>query len=680
MFNRTRLLTPVCFSLVLWLLAAAPPVFAFGDQDWKPIDPAHLALKTPVVEKDADAEAIFWEVRVDDGDESDLIFTNYLRIKIFTERGRESQSKIDIVPFRLNARIKDVAGRTIKADGQIVELKKEDVFEKTIARAGDLKLRAKTFAMPAVEPGAIIEYRWREVYPGSSANRTRLYFQRDIPVQTVTYYLKPATNLVGVESLRYQPFHMDMPKFNKEKNGFYSTTVTNVPAYHAEPRMPPEDEVRKWMLLYYARERNLVPQKFWKDYGKLLYEVFKSDIKVNDDVRKKAAEIVGDTAAATTPEQKLERLYEFCRTRIKNLDDDALNLPVEVRVKLKDESPADTLKKMEGRSNDIGGLFAALAIAAGFEARPALMADRGDIFFDPAFADPYFMNMIVIAVKVGDAWRFFDPSEMYMPFGMLPWQAESQQALITDPKEPAFVSTPLSSPDKSLEKRTAKLTLESDGTLEGDVRIEYTGHLGKDKKEYNDDDTPAQREETLRNLIKAKMSTAEVSDVKVENVTDPNQPFVYAYRVRVPGYAQRTGKRLFLQPAFFQRGANPLFPTSQRHNNVYFHYPWSEQDNVEITLPAGYSLDNADAPHGLDAGTTSKYDVKIAVTKDGRTLIYNRKFFFGNQSGGLLFPVASYNQLKMLFDELHKRDNHTITLKQAATTASATAPAAPPSN
>src|SRR5258706_386901 len=39
-------------------LGAAAPVFA---DDWKPIDPAHLAMKGPAVEKDADAEVIFWE-------------------------------------------------------------------------------------------------------------------------------------------------------------------------------------------------------------------------------------------------------------------------------------------------------------------------------------------------------------------------------------------------------------------------------------------------------------------------------------------------------------------------------------------------------------------------------------------------------------------------------------------
>ena len=127
---------------------------------WKPIDPAHLAMKTPVVEKDADAEAIFWEVQLNDAGD-DLIFSHYIRIKVFTERGKESQSKIDITYFGRN-RIVDIAGRTIKADGSIVELKKDAIFDRVIAQLGGQKIKAKTFAMPAVEPGVIIEYRWKE--------------------------------------------------------------------------------------------------------------------------------------------------------------------------------------------------------------------------------------------------------------------------------------------------------------------------------------------------------------------------------------------------------------------------------------------------------------------------------------------------------------------------------------
>lgn len=48
-------------ALALLVAACAPAALA-GDKDWKPLDPAHLAVKEPAVEKDADAEVIFCPV------------------------------------------------------------------------------------------------------------------------------------------------------------------------------------------------------------------------------------------------------------------------------------------------------------------------------------------------------------------------------------------------------------------------------------------------------------------------------------------------------------------------------------------------------------------------------------------------------------------------------------------
>jgi hypothetical protein len=83
-------------ALACLLLGASFAASASSD-DWRAVDPADLALKTSTVEKDADAEALFWEVRLDDSAE-DLILNHYIRIKIFTERGKETQSKVQI-PF-----------------------------------------------------------------------------------------------------------------------------------------------------------------------------------------------------------------------------------------------------------------------------------------------------------------------------------------------------------------------------------------------------------------------------------------------------------------------------------------------------------------------------------------------------------------------------------------------------
>jgi hypothetical protein len=218
-----------------------------GGEEWRPVDPADIALKAAIVEPNADAEAIFWDIRIDDGGAYDLVLNHYVRIKIFTERGRDEHSKVDI-PYAGNTKIKDVAARTIKPDGTIIELAKEDIIEKVVVKVNGLKLRTKTFAFPGIEPGAIVEYKWKEVVQNSSANNLRLQFQRDIPVQSITYRIKPARDVF----FEVHPFNMPQFEFKKEKGGFQTTTVTKMPSFHEEPMMPPEDSVREWAMVRYS--------------------------------------------------------------------------------------------------------------------------------------------------------------------------------------------------------------------------------------------------------------------------------------------------------------------------------------------------------------------------------------------------------------------------------------------
>lgn len=642
----------VLFSVLFLLQVSASAQW----NQWKPIDPAHVALPAPTIDKNADAEALFWEVYVNDANQ-DTEYLHYLRVKIFSERGKDTQGKIEL-PYYNTVQIKDISARTIKSDGTIIELKKDAIFDREIVKFGKFKVKVKSFAMPAVEPGVIIEYRWREVRQNQMADNVALQFQREIPVQVVRYFLKPYP--YTTQPMKYQPFQMRQNgTFTRAKDGYWMTELQNVAAFREEPHMPPENQVRAWMLVYYAPDRRQTPQQYWQELGKIYYDVTKSDMKVNDEVRKAATDALGDAA---TPEQKLERLFNFCRTKIKNLNDDASGFTPEQLQKLKEnKSPADTLKRGYGWGSNINGLFAAMATAAGFDARYAVVGDRSRSFFDQNFLNPYFMRGTSIAVKVGEQWRFFDPASTYVPFGMLRWQEEGIKALIADNKEAVFVPTPLSVPEKSLSKRIARFKLTEDGSLEGQVQVEYTGHAAAEFKEDYDDETASQREEKLKNAVQSRLG-CELSEVKLEPPNDPVKPFVYSYKIKVPGYAERTGKRLFLQPAFFQKGIAPLFSTNTREHDIYFHYGWLEQDDVEITLPPGYVLDNAEAPASFPIGEFGNYKITLGLTPDQKILVYRREFKFS----GLLFPKTSYATLKQVFDAIHQQDNHAITLKQGA--------------
>lgn len=639
-------------TLSALLLTFSAPTVRAGGEEWRPIEPLHLALTAPVVEPGADAEAIFWDIRIDDGGYNDLVLSHYVRIKIFTERGRDKHSQVDI-PYVGKIKIKDVAARTIKSDGTIVELNKDDLIEKTIVKVSGLKLKTKTFAFPGIEKGAIIEYKWKEVISNAWADNMRLQFQRDIPVQAVTYRFKPSNK----RAFNVRHFNMPEFEFRKEKDGFQVATVNNMPAFHEEPMMPPEDSVRSWAMVRYFTLASL-----FSAYPLLAVEIhhaFQPFMKVDKEIKQKSNEI---TDGVNSPDEQLQKLLEFCRTNIKNTDD--RNAFTEEQLeKIKDnKKPADTLKRGVGTSGDINLLFAAMVNALGFEARVALLPDRGRRLFDPNVTIPGALRPAAIAVRFGTKWKFYDPSFKYMTPGMLRWQEEGVDGLVAN-SSPEWIKTPMSAPQKSKEKRVANLKLDENGTLEGDVTIEYTGHLGIERKMLNDEDSPVQQEENLKEAMKARLSTAELTNIQIENVTDSTKPFIYKYHVRVPDYAQRTGKRLFFQPGFFHKGIAALFSSGTRKYPIYFRFPWSEEDEIILTLPQGYVLDNADRPAPISAGVVSKYDVQMGVTDDQRTLRYHRTFFFGG-GDSILFPVENYQTIKRLFDEVHKGDNHTITLKQ----------------
>ena len=640
------------------LLGGCAAARASVNVEWLPVTDEERNLKAPKIDPEAGGEALFWRVHIVDEDtitRPQTVLYHYLRIKIFDQRGAKAQGTQDI-PFAGRRSIVDVAGRTIKHDGTIVELQKDAVFRREIVKIGGIKIKAVSFAMPAVEPGVIIEYRWREVREGERANNIRLPFQRDIPVHEVQYFIKPNAALAGMRKIS---FGAQPTPIAQEKDGFYSTALENVPAFKEEPMMPSEWVVRPWTLLYYGHEIKASPEEFWADQGKLTYAGFEPHLKATGEVREAADAAV---AGARDPEEKLLRLLQFCESKIKKLSDDDVSSREREKAKENDK-PSDTLKRGIGTAFDVKMLFAAMARAQGFDARVARLGSRSDRPFDRTLLTTFFLRSFEIAVRVGDKWRFYDPAAKWLPAGMVPWDEEGSDALVTDPKAPVFTTVPFSEPEKSLTLRTGVFELDEEGTLEGEASMAYTGHAASARRAGKARESAAQQEDDIREIVRGQIGNAEVSAVKVENIEDAEKPLTYSYRVKVPGYAQRTGKRLFVPLSYFQHGRAARFPASERKYPVWFEYPWAEEDNVTIKVPKGFDLESAEAPASFGLGEVGEYRVS-AKAGTGR-LVYQRKLIFG-RGGSVVFPLTAYPALKKAFDAIYEQDQHTLTLRQQA--------------
>jgi hypothetical protein len=642
-----------------------------GDQiDWRPVKPSELAMKTPMVEPDADAEAIFWYTWIDDKGEG-IKLNHYVRVKIFTDRGREQYSKFDI-PFGPGIKIKELAARVIKQDGSIIEIGDKDIFDRELIKAGGIKIKAKSFAVPSIEPGVIVEYKYREIREFGGSVGMRLAFQRDVPVEELAYYYKPNS-----KEPVYQAYNFTDAKFVKDTDGFFVARRINVPAFKEEPFMPPEDMVRPWMLLMgdqvlrfndfglsfslTIKDESQDPSKYWSGVAGLLASYTASMNLPDSEVEKTAKSI---TAEAASADEKVRRIYDFCQKEIRNISYDK-TLTDEEREKLKFFNGIDdVLKRKAGTSFLIDKLFGSLVHSLGFETRWTYSGNRSEMNFIPEMTNERFLHRAAVAVDVGGELKYFKPGSPFLPYGSLYWYEDGQYALLVGEKAYSWKQIPYASYDASSTKRSGKLRLLEDGTLEGELRIEYAGHPATQYRLYNYDETDEKRQELLKGEIKNRISAAEVSEPKIENVMDPNKPVVESYKVRIPGYAQKTGKRLFFQPGFFEYGLGALFSSSSRKYDIRFRYPWSENDTIDIELPKGYSLDSADTPGLLsDPNKIGSDDIRMTINKNTNVLGYYRKFYFGG-GDSIDFPVTSYAPLKKLFDVMHDADNHMISIKQ----------------
>lgn len=638
---------------------------------WLPVSDAERDQKTPSVEKDAGAEVLLWQVHVVDellGDNRSFqrVFYNYVRLKIFDDKGKEKAATIDL-PYRAPGGILDVSGHTIKADGSVVELDRKTVYKRVIARVGGQKESVVSFAMPAVETGAILEYRWKQTEDDARFRYVRLHFQREFPVQKVTYFIKPLEGQhIIVEEMILAPFNCKTTPMKQEMDGYNSTTVVNVPAARSETYSPTAPNIEPWALLYYRENGTKDQTKYWDGQGKQLYKDFKESVK-NDGESKNAASQA--LAGASDDDGKLTALASYIRKTVRNLyGEDVTSADRETFFqklpKERERTSTEILRSGLGTPHEMNLAFAALAQQAGFEVRPALVADRGELLFNPKLTDRYFLDNHAVAVKNGGTWKVVDVSDKIVAPTMLPWHEDGMYALLGDSKAPMFVQTPFPPPDASAESRTAKLELSKDGSIAGDVDEAYTGHRAEDYRREISAKSPAQREEWLHDRVTRMFPDSDVTAVKFDGIDDPGKPFLAHYHLQAPRFAQVTGKRILFQPNAFRRGQVSPFSAAQRYYPIEFPYAWKEVDDVDIQLPAGFALDAPDSPGNLNFGKPGAYEIKMFIVKgDRQALHFTRTFTFGNE-GMVSFDTSSYPTIKKIFDTVQIRDGHSLALKE----------------
>ena len=577
-----RLMRHTWIVPVVCLLGAAAITPCARAADWLPVPPDELSMTSEPQAPGAAAVILYRQVDRDDsaGGES-----QYIRIKILTAEGRK-YADVEIAFEKNSESIRGIEARTIHPDGSIIEFD-GTVYEKTIVKAKGVKYLAKTFSLPDVQVGSIIEYRYRRSLQYGFVFDSHWILSQDLYTRHAKFTLDP----YGEFTLRYSwpvglPPGTDDPR---KERGKLRLETRDVPAFVTEEYMPPENELKYRVDFIYDTDSVVEKDqdKYWKRVGKKWFGDLNRVINRRRAMERAVAQIVQPGDA---PEAKLRRIYARVQ-QIRNVSFEPEKAAEEIkREKLESiDDVEDVWNRGYGGGMQITWLFLALARAAGFQADPVLVSSRDSYFFNPRVMNSRQLDTNVVLVKLDGRDFFLDPGMPFTPFGMLPWNETAVKGLLLDKDGGSWVSTPLPPATDSGTERVAVLRLTDTGSLEGKVTVTYTGLEASWRRleERNEDET--ERKRFLEGEIDAAVPAG--IDVVLTNRPDwgsSDAALVAEFDLKVPGWAVPAGRRALLAVGLFGGAEKHQFEHSPRTHGVYFNFPARRVDDLRIALPPGW--------------------------------------------------------------------------------------------
>jgi hypothetical protein len=286
MKKQTIIFLFLIFTTLLLRLAMAGEDFVWEkitDKDWQVAPDSTKGIRNAVV--------LFEKIVTDDRDllNNKFYVTIYRRIKIFNAEGRK-WGDFSLPYLNKKQKIEFIRGRTVLPDGQEFPLLETQIFEKEIFKAKGLKIRQKSFSLPGVADGCIVEYALKYRLPSFYGV---WIIQKEIPVlygeyRWLFYRGKGLSEIYALFNSVLTPNYLwlnttakylaeQRPSIKEPTEVFFA--ANNVPAFETEPQALPEVALQAQVRCYYSSA--VSPAAFWGQLSQNLSSTLEGYTKSN---------------------------------------------------------------------------------------------------------------------------------------------------------------------------------------------------------------------------------------------------------------------------------------------------------------------------------------------------------------------------------------------------------------
>jgi Domain of Unknown Function with PDB structure (DUF3857)/Transglutaminase-like superfamily len=643
------------------ILAWAPRAAAGGDAP--PWMHALVNAPLPSYDEKTDAVLLYSETNVT------VVSTDKIRTqvreayKILRPNGRDRGTVfVHVNPQR---KVKSLHGWCIPAQGKDYEVKDKDAIEVSPSIAGaelisDVKYRV--LHIPASDPGNIVGYEYEiEERPFFLQDTWR--FQETEPVRESHYSLQLPS---GWE---YKASWLNHPEIKPTQAGgnLSQWVLTDIKGIRREPAMPPHDGVAGAMVLSFFPPGGPALNGFadWDGMGKWYANLVRDRMEASAPIKQEVAAL---TASKTTPLQKMRALAEFAQRDIRYV---AIELGIGG---WQPHAAPDVFSHRYGDCKDKATLLRSMLQEIGVDTyHVAIYTERGAI--TPLTPAHHGFNHVIIAIKLPEGMAdssliatiehpglgrilFFDPTNELIPFGQIPGYLQANYGLLVTPNGGELVELPQQPSSMNSIQRTAKLTLDTTGTLKGDVKETRLGERASSERwRLRTVTKDIDRIKPIEELLANSLSSFRITHATLINLQQTDQPFGFNYSFESQNYAKSAGNLLLVRPRVIgNKGFGFLETKEPRKFPIEFEGPARDTDTFEITIPAGYTVDDLPPPVDADFSFAS-YHAKTVV--NGNVVDYTRTF----EVKELSVPVNKAEDLRKFYRIIAGDERNTVVLK-----------------
>ncbi len=255
----------------------------------------------------------------------------------------------------------------------------------------------------------------------------------------------------------------------------------------------------------------------------------------------------------------------------------------------------------------------------------------------------------------------FDPTDHLMPFGRLEGALQGGYGLLVHSPGGELIQLPQLPSSANSVERTGHLTLDPNGTLAGDIREVWTGDEAADERgRLRNLTQDAEQEKILKGRLSGYFSSFDILKAQLGNVRDTSRPLEWLYTVEAPNFGKSADNLLILRPRILGADARMFLESNEpRENPVEFAAPLRHIDEFEITIPAGYRVEELPEPVNLATDSVA-YHSRMQL--QGQTVHYSRSF----EIKQLTVPLEKVEELRKLFRSVRNDENRMLVLVRNA--------------